>query len=146
MVFEHGYSVYRRRVYKDEKGNRYKPLDQLLDIHKYERNSQNVQELGSVLAAKSTFREAADLISFMLKTDISPISVHRMVKRIGKRILAQEKEPIPRPLGTILAALLYGEADGIWIHLQREKQKRAEVKLGIMYIGKIPHRKRSFPM
>jgi hypothetical protein len=138
MVFEHGYTVYRRRIYKDEKGNRRKPLDELLNIRRYERNSQNVQELGSALAAKSTFREAADLISFLLKTEISPSSVHRMVKRMGKRILAQEKEPVSRPPGTIPAPVLNGEADGVWIHLQRERKKKAEVKVGMMYTGKIP--------
>ena len=138
MVFEHGYAVYRRRIYKDENGKRRKPLDELLNIGRYERNSQNVQELGSALAAKSTFRDAADLISFLLKTDISPSSVHRMVKKMGKRILAQEEEPTSKPPGTIPAPVLNGEADGLWIHLQREKKKKAEVKVGMMYTGKIP--------
>ena len=33
------------------------------------------------------------------------------------------------------ADILYTEADGVWIHLQREDQKHHEVKCGIVYRG-----------
>ena len=40
------------------------------------------------------------------------------------------------PAGTIPAEVLYGESDGVWIHLQGEHKRSAEVRVGIMYTGK----------
>ena len=34
--------------------------------------------------------------------------------------------------------MLYGESDGVWLHLQREKRRSAEVRVATMYSGKTP--------
>lgn len=136
VVFEHGYVHYNRRVYLDDKGQRRKPLDELMEVQMYARTSRAVQEMGSVMAAETTYRKAADMLSYMLKTAFSVSSVHRMVKRTGKRVIEQETGTLSTQAGSIAAPVLYGETDGVWIHLQRERQKKAEVKVGVMYTGK----------
>ena len=136
LVFEQGYVHYNRRVYLDEKGRRRKPLDELLEVQMYARNSRTVQEMGSVMAAETTFRKAANMLSYMLKTSFSPSSIHRMVKQTGQRVKEQEEVVMSTGAGSIAAPVLYGESDGVWIHLQRERRKKAEVKVGVMYTGK----------
>jgi len=136
IVMAHGWVNYARRVYKDEQGNRIKPLDVLLDIKPYERNSLKVQTMGSVLAAQTTYRMAADSLSYVMKTDISASSIQRMVWKIGQRIQAQEKAFEAEEAGKISAPVLYGESDGVWLHLQREKVRKKEVKVAVMYTGK----------
>lgn len=136
IVMAQGYVTYARRVYKDEQGNRVKPLDVLLDIKPYERNSLKVQTMGSVLAAQTTYRMAADSLSYLVKTGISASSIQRMVWKIGQQIQAQEKAFEAQEAGKISAPVLYGESDGVWVHLQREKVRKKEVKVAVMYTGK----------
>ena len=33
---------------------------------------------------------------------------------------------------------MYGESDGVWLHLQQEARKSIEVRVGVMYTGKVP--------
>lgn len=136
LVFEHGNVHYNRRIYMDDKGRRRKPLDELLDVQVYARNSRTVQEIGSVMAAETTYRKAANMLSYMLKTSFSPSSIQRMVKQTGQGIIEQEGATLSTQAGSIAAPVLYGEADGVWIHLQRERQKKVEVKVAVMYTGK----------
>ena len=57
-----------------------------------------------------------------------------MVQRVGKKVQAWEAEE--QAPGQVAAPLLYCEADGVYIHLQRELQRKAEVKVGLFYTGK----------
>jgi hypothetical protein len=136
LVMAQGWISYSRRVYKDEQGKRIKPLDMLLDIQPYERSSLKVQTMGSVLAAQTTYRMAADSLSYLVKTDISASSVQRMVWKIGQRIQVQEETYEAEEAGKISAPILFGESDGVWVHLQREKVRKKEVKVAVMYTGK----------
>ena len=38
--------------------------------------------------------------------------------------------------GERAAPVLYGESDGVWVHLQREKRKSAEVRVAILSTGR----------
>lgn len=136
IVFEHGYVHFWRRIYRDEKGKRRKPLDELLNIKPYERNSRNVHEIGGVMAADTTYRRAADLMSYMLKTAFSASSIHRMVKKVGQQLEDQENTFESTEPGIISAPVLNAESDGVWIHLQGKDKKRAEVKVAVIYTGK----------
>ncbi|MFZ5535573.1 MAG: UPF0236 family transposase-like protein, partial [Patescibacteria group bacterium] len=136
IVLEQGYVTYSRRVYKDEKGQRHKPLDDILQIRPYARNSVRVQEMGSVLASQTTYRMAAESLSYMLKTAFSPSSIQRMVWKTGGRVVEQEAADQCEARGKIAAPVLYGESDGVWVHLQHEEEKKKEVKVAVMYNGK----------
>jgi hypothetical protein len=38
--------------------------------------------------------------------------------------------------GKVVAPILHGESDGVWVHLQREEKKSVEVRVGILSSGK----------
>lgn len=135
-VMSHGHVCYHRRIYRDEEGRRRKPLDELLGIEAYQRSSQKVREMGSVLAAQTSYRMAADSLSYLVKAVISPSSIQRMVWRTGGRIARQEDNWRSTQAGKVAAEVLYAESDGVWIHLQREQRKRVEARVAVMYTGK----------
>lgn len=62
-----GTVTYKRRVYKDEQGKRRKPLDECLGIMPYSRYSLGVQQKGSYLASELPYREAADILSWLIQ-------------------------------------------------------------------------------
>jgi len=136
ILLEQGYVAYSRRVYKDEQGQRHKPLDDILQAQPYARTSMRVQEMGSVLAAQTTYRAAAGILSYMLKANISPSSIQRMVWKTGERVTEQEEATQSEEGGKIVVPVIYGESDGVWVHLQHEKEKKKEVRVAVMYSGK----------
>lgn len=136
LQFEHGYTTYYRRIYKDEQGVRRKPLDELLNVKPYERNSQKIQEIGCVMAANSTYRMASHNLSFLTHHYFSPNSIQRMVWQLGSQICQQENNFQSSKSGEILTDILYAESDGVWIHLQHENKKKTEVKVAVIYTGK----------
>ena len=136
IQFEHGYTTYYRRIYMDEHGVRRKPLDELMNVKPFVRNSQKIQEIGCVLAANSTYRMAAQNLSFLTHHYFSPNSIQRMVWKLGSQICQQENLFLSSKSGEIVTEILYGESDGVWIHHQRENKKKAEVKVAVLYTGK----------
>jgi len=135
---------YRRRVYLDENKQRRKPLDEILRVERYGRVSERVQEMGSSLACMGTYRLAASQLSWLIKTPISHSAVQRMVWTTGNRIADGEEAERRRVFesggqvesGKVKAPVLYGESDGVWVHLQREKHKSAEVRAAILSTGR----------
>ena len=146
LVSSVGSLRYRRRVYLDEKKERRKPVDELLGIKRYRRESERVQEMGASLACMGTYRLAASQLSWLIKTPISHSAVQRMAWIIGDRIADGEEAERRRVFesggeiepGRIQAPVLYGESDGVWVHLQREKRKSTEVRVAIMSTGRKP--------
>ena len=135
---------YKRRVYVDEQKQRRKPVDELFGIKRYNRMSSRLQEMGSYLACNGTYRHAADQLSWLTKTSISHSAVQRMAWSIGNRIADGEEAQRDRIFengeqqepGKISAPVLYAESDGVWVHLQREKRKSAEVRVAILSTGR----------
>jgi hypothetical protein len=91
-----------------------------------------------------TYRLAANQLSYMLKTPISHSAVQRMAWATGNRIADGEEAERKRVFelgeaiegGRIESPVLYGESDGVWVHLQREKRKSAEVRVAIISTGR----------
>ncbi|MFZ3069784.1 MAG: UPF0236 family protein, partial [Anaerolineaceae bacterium] len=132
LMTECGEIQFRRHIYWVG-GERLRPVDLLLNISPYARNSKKVEAMGACLAAESSYRQAARLLSYAIKQELSPSTLCRMVRRVGKKV--QEWEAQEGGCGTLPAPLLYCEADGVYVHLQREAQKKAEVKVGVFYTG-----------
>lgn len=144
MVSSLGAIRFKRRVYLDEESQRRKPVDELLGLGRYERMSIRVQEMGSYLASTGTYRLAARQLSWQIKTQISHSTIQRMAWEIGNRI-ADEEEAERQWIfekgggvegGKVEARVLYGESDGVWVSLQREKHKSAEVRVGTLCTGR----------
>ncbi len=144
IVSSLGAMRYKRRIYLDEKRKRRKPVDELLGIEKYGRMSGRVQEMGASLACMGTYRLAASQLSWLIKTPVSHSAVQRMSWKTGNRIADGEEAERRRVFehgeaieaGRIKAPVLYGESDGVWVHLQREKRRSAEVRVAIMSTGR----------
>ena len=146
MVSSVGAVRYKRRVYQDEQRQRRKPVDELLGVGRYGRMSGRVQEMGASLACSGTYRLAAEQLSYLAKTAISPSVLQRMVWRVGNRIADGEEaerrrifeEGEPQEGGKIRAPVLYGESEGVWVHLQREKRRSTEIRVAILSTGRKP--------
>ena len=144
LVSSLGAIRYKRRIYQDEKRRRRKPVDELMGVEKYGRMSRRVQEMGASLACMGTYRLAANQLSYLIKTPISHSAVQRMAWTTGNRIADGEEAERRRifehgetpEAGKIKAPVLYGESDGVWVHLQREKRRSAEVRVAIMSTGR----------
>jgi len=144
LVSSLGALRYKRRIYLDEKQRRRKPLDELMGIEKYGRMSGRVQEMGASLACMGTYRLAADQLSWLIKTPISHSAVQRMSWKIGNRIADGEEAERRRVFengdelasGRVKAQVLFGESDGVWVHVQRERRKSAEVRVGTLCTGR----------
>lgn len=144
IVSSLGAMRYKRRIYLDEKRKRRKPVDELLGIEKYGRMSGRVQEMGASLACMGTYRLAASQLSWLIKTPVSHSAVQRMSWKTGNRIADGEEAERRRVFehgeaieaGRIKAPVLYGESDGVWVHLQREKRRSAEVRVAILSTGR----------
>lgn len=135
---------YKRRIYLDEEKKRRKPVDELFGIERYGRVSERVQEMGSYLASTGTYRLAASQLSWLLKTHVSHSAIQRMAWAIGNWIADGEEADRRRIFesggqlesGKVDAPVLYGESDGVWVHLQREAQRSIEVRVAILSNGK----------
>src|SRR4030067_1133576 len=77
---------------------------------------------------------------------LPPAHLCRRTWRVGNRIADGEEAERRRvfeggeaiPGGKVKAEVLYGESDGVWLHLQREKRRSVEVRVATLYSGKKP--------
>lgn len=144
MVTCLGTVQFRRRVYQDETGKRRKFLDEIIGLEKYSRYSLSVMLKGCYLASELAYREAADVLGWLVGDYASHSAIGRMVRQVGGSYLAKEEAQRERIFeggkdiepGGIPAKELYGESDGVWISLQREAKRKTEVRVGILYTGK----------
>jgi hypothetical protein len=132
----------KRRVYRDGAGKRRKPLDEQMGLGKYQRETNVVRMMGAWLATQNSYRDAADELSYLIKNRITHSKIQRMVWAIGNALADVEEAEINDWDGTagrqekINAPVVFGESDGVMIALQREKQRKVEARIGIMYTGK----------
>jgi hypothetical protein len=139
-----GSITYKRRIYKDTTGKRRKTVDEVLGIERYGRYSLGVQQKGSYLASELPYREAADILSWLIRNYVSHSAIGRMIRTVGASLQAEEQDRLEQVFekgarlepGRISARVLYGESDGVFVPLQREGKKKVEVRVGVMYTGK----------
>jgi len=137
----------RRREYRgkggDGKGERCCLLDNLMGMDKHNHTTAKVQELALETASRMPYRRSAELLRKASAIDIPHQTIWRMVAKSADPYIAKEKQElkwfmetgeIPQGEGKQMSRLMV-EADGVILSLQREKERRAEVKLGIAYEG-----------
>ena len=129
---------FTRRIYAGKDGKRIKPVDELLGLEPYARRSQKLQEMNSALAGRSSYRETAAISTMITRKYISPATISRDVKRVGLRLAESDKNFYTEEKGSVKANVLYGESDGIFVRLQKDKEgkKAAEIRAAIAYTGK----------
>jgi hypothetical protein len=132
----------RRRQYWDGKSNRYL-LDEMMGMNKRCHVTNSVQALALDLASTMPYRRSADVLQKTTAIDMTHQTIWRLVAKAADPYLKkteqelkwfQETGEIPDSGGKRVARLMV-EADGVMLSLQREKERKTEVKLGIAYEG-----------
>ena len=141
----------RRRMYRDADGKTRFPLDECLGLRPKQLASPSLTEGIVAMAADvppfqvrgRLFRKVAEAVSALTAGELSAKTAHRLLQSVGEEALDEERERWDTQFergedvseGRQRADILYTEADGVWVHLQREDQKHYEVKSGIAYRG-----------
>jgi len=139
-----GKVVLVRRVFRDEEGQRRKPLDEALGLSRYRRDTSGLLRFLAYWASGVSYRRAAELSSWAIGEHITCMRVQRAVWEVGRALLCQEEAQRAAVFargkapseGQIGAAIVYCEADGVWLSLQREAMRGAEVRVAVLYSGK----------
>jgi hypothetical protein len=133
----------RRRLYRDSEGHSRFLLDEAIGLRKRSQASPKVEELATFLCSHLPFEKCERLLRALLPDGISHTTIHRLVGRVVDPQLEEEEKEIaelfqdgviPESEGRVVSHLMV-EADGASIALQREEERRTEVKVGIAYEG-----------
>lgn len=133
----------KRRQYRDGYGKCRYLLDELMGMGKYQHVTNSVQEQALELASIMPYRRSSEVLRKLSAINLPHQTIWRLVARIADPLLEQAERELAWFLETgeipggktKQAARLMMEADGVMISLQREREKKAEVKLGIAYEG-----------
>ena len=136
----------RRRLYSGKQGNYQFLLDEHLDWIPYVRATPDMTQSLVYSCTKSSFREVSRTHS---SCGLSKSTIHALLQRVAESAIQGEKqehrahfgEGNMSPPGRDKTPILYTEADGLYISLQREKgkhgkrRKHYELKSCIAYEG-----------
>lgn len=144
LITRFGDVTFKRRLYREKRTGRHRfLLDEALGLPVKEAVSKTVATLALSLAAVLPFRRAVAVLGDFLPQAFSATALQRLVWRFGGRVEeaeAQEQEATFRDgevpvMGEEPASRLFVEGDGVSVALQREEERRAEVKVGVGYTG-----------
>ncbi|SMB95932.1 Uncharacterised protein family (UPF0236) [Thermanaeromonas toyohensis ToBE] len=148
-----GEFIYRRRLYRNkETGETKFFLDEVLGWPSRAKVTPRLKELFLKLGSELSFGRAAEILGY-LAPGVSAMKVWQALQEVGealkqegeeKRAIVFENGEVPG--GEEVAPELYIEADGVIIRLQREKEKRGEIKHIVAYEGKEEVRRGRFSL
>ena len=130
-------------MYSDGDGNTIFALDDYLGWKPRQQASPSLTESIVSMASAVPFRMADEMVSALMAGVLSPMTVHRLLSGVGQSAMDDEYNRWESCFergedvcdGQQQADVLYTEAHGVWVHLQRETRKHYEVKSGIAYRG-----------
>lgn len=145
----YGEVTYQRNVYEvtEEDGTRrfVYLLDETLELNHVGLVSTNMAELLVKGITELSYRECASQVSKMTGQTISAMGVWNVIQALGEKVCEEEAELTEEHKkghikGKKEVPVLFEEADGVYIKLQgrdrkKEKQDKAELKIGIAYDG-----------
>lgn len=133
----------KRRLYRCSDGKSRFLLDEKMGLDKGCHVSPKVKELATFISSHFPFQRSEEILRAILPSGISHTTIHRLVDKLTAPYIEAEKREveevfdagvIPESEGKAVP-YLFVEADGTMIALQKEKTRRAEVKVGIAYEG-----------
>jgi len=133
----------KRRLYRDKGGNHRFLLDEKMGLDKGSHVSPKMKELAILASTRYTFREVEQSIKAIFPWGVSHTTIHNLSGKVADSYIAEEEREvsalfedgvIPESNDKVVPYLIV-EADGVNIALQREKERRTEVKVGIAYEG-----------
>ena len=140
----YGEVEYERRVYEVTREDGIKEfvylLDEQLEISGVGLISMNMAEQMVSNITEMSYRETAEKITEMTGQSISAMGVWNVIQSLGDKVFEEEKELVEahksgQVKGDKEAPVLFEETDGVYVRLQKEKQKKGEIKIGIAYDG-----------
>ena len=133
----------KRRQYRDGEGHYRYLLDELLCSPQKRHVTVRVLEMTMDLATQMVFRRSARVLQDLTPVQLSAQTILNYLKKVAAPYLDKAKEEIrnfleagelPSGEGKKVTRLMV-ESDGVLVSLQRERQRKAEVKVGITYEG-----------
>lgn len=145
----YGEVTYQRMVYEviEEDGTKrfVYLLDETLELDHVGLISTNMEELLVKGITELSYRECAAKVSEMTGQTISAMGVWNVIQTLGEKVYDEEATLTEEykkghVKGEKEVPVLFEEADGVYIKLQgkdrkKEKQDKAEIKIGIAYDG-----------
>ena len=143
MVTRFGDVVVSRRMYRDSDGRTVFALHDYLGQKPRQLASPSITQSVVEMATEMALRKVSDTVSALTAGELSSRTTHRLLQSVGEGALAEERERWEAQFergedvseGCQRADILYTEADGVWIHLQREKRRHHELKSATAYRG-----------
>lgn len=137
-----GEVTFRRAIYEviDEENNEVRYvylLDKAIGFETIGLVSTNLAQKIVDSVAVSSYRESAKNVSELCGQSISHGGVWNVVKGLGEKLKSLKQQPITG--GKKETKILFEEADGVWINMQRKDRpkecKKIEMKVAISYEG-----------
>ena len=118
----------------------YSRSDEQLEISGVGLISMNMAEQMVSSITEMSYRETAEKITEMTGQSISAMGVWNVIQTLGEKVCEDEQKLVEahkagQIKGDKEAPVLFEETDGVYIRLQREKQNKGEIKVGIAYDG-----------
>jgi len=143
LVTRSGEIRIRRRLYRDEKGEYHFLLDEYLNLPPRQEASPDLHAEIATLTTYVTFEEACEIVKGLTAGVLSKATLHRLLGRTAQAAIEAEERQWREcfeggkapPSEEKAVPILYSEADGTWIHLQREEKRHYEMKSAIAYEG-----------
>ena len=133
-----------RRLYQDKDGSYHYLLDERLNWQPYKWSTPSLREALVEMSTQTSFERASKTMEKLTAGVLSDTTIHRMLQEVSESAIEGEKQEweccfkegkLPKP-GERKTPVVYTEADGLHVHLQREgKQKHYELKSAIAYEG-----------
>jgi hypothetical protein len=143
LVTRFGEITIRRRLYQDERGNYHFLLDEYLGWASAQAATPSLKRSIVSLATTVPFRETSNILEGLTAGVLSSMTIHRLLQRVAQAAIEEEsqawracfEEGRAPPSEDRRVPVLYVEADGVWVHLQREEKGHYEVKSAMAYEG-----------
>ena len=140
----YGEVEYERRIYQVNREDGLSEfvflLDEQLEIAGVGLISMNMAEQMVSNITEMSYRETAEKMTEMTGQRISAMGVWNVIQSLGDKVCEEERELVKahksgQIKGDKEAPVLFEETDGVYVRLQREKQNKGEIKVGIAYDG-----------
>jgi len=127
----------KRRYYMDLETREYVYLlDEILDV-KVGQASPCLSTIAAIQAVIGpSYRAARESLSqFFGHQVLSHETIRSLLIRMGKQVDIEEAQKRRNPVGKRKVPVLYVEADGFWVSMQRSARSRREIKMVVVHEG-----------
>lgn len=139
----YGRTVYETKLESGEMACVYL-LDEVLKLDTFGKVTSNLAARIAECASVCSYREAADKVSSMTGQTISHGGAWNVIQDLGEKLSEVEEADAKlakadQGRGEVVTPILFEEADGVWINMQRKdrpkKGRKCEMKMAAAYDG-----------